>query len=72
LDERQKGTEMNYIGSEAYKSVMGATLPMLINRRLYTVFAIEYWEELKDTEQVRFFRDELKLIDKRMSQLRRD
>lgn len=63
---------MNYIGSEAYKSVMGATLPMLINRRKYTVMAIDYWAELKDAEQVRFFRDELKLIDQRMSQLRRD
>jgi hypothetical protein len=63
---------MNYIGSEAYKSVMGATLPMLINRRKYTVIAIDYWTALKDADQVRFFRDELKLIDERMSQLRRD
>lgn len=61
---------MEYIGSEAYKSVMGATLRQLIIRRKYTVMAIDYWAELKDTEQVRFFRDELKLIDERMSKLK--
>lgn len=52
-----------YKGSEAYKSVIGATVDQLITRRPYTVNAIACHRQAGNAGQVAFFEGELALID---------
>jgi hypothetical protein len=55
-----------YKGSEAYKCVMGATKEQLQHRKYYTQGAIDYHKLSGNTEQEKFFREEMALINKRL------
>ncbi len=56
-----------YQNSAAYNSVMGCTTrAQLLNRKLYTLGAIEFHKREGNTEQVDFFESELALIEKRL------
>jgi len=58
--------ECDYIGSQAYHSVMNASKKELLNRISYTKNAIEYHTKNNNIGQIKFFSDELKLINKRL------
>jgi hypothetical protein len=52
---------------------MGATTPaQLLNRKRYTLGAIEYHAGEGNTEQVSFFKSDLALIEKRLTMLAPD
>jgi hypothetical protein len=55
-----------YKGSYAYNSVMTARKYELLNRIRYTKMAIDYHTKENNPGQVKFFTDELKLIEKRL------
>jgi len=57
---------MNYKGSAGYNSVMGAFQEQLLYRLPYTKNAIEFHKNDGNTIQVKFFSDELMLINKRL------
>jgi len=62
-----------YQNSAAYHSVMGATTPaQLLNRKRYTLGAIEYHAGEGNAEQVSFFKSDLALIEKRLTMLAPD
>lgn len=62
-----------YQNSAAYHSVMGATTPaQLLNRKRYTLGAIEFHECEGNAEQVSFFESDLALIEKRLTMLAPD
>ena len=64
---------IQYQNSAAYQSVMGATTPAhLLNRKRYTLGAIEYHAGEGNTEQVSFFQSDLALIEKRLTPLAPD
>ena len=58
--------------SEAYHSVVGATLEQLENRRPYAVMAVNFHAAEGNAEQVEFFKAELELIEKRIHKLEAD
>jgi hypothetical protein len=59
-----------YQNSSAYHSVIGATTPaQLLNRKRYTIGAIEYHAGEGNAEQVSFFKCDLALIEKRLTML---
>lgn len=59
--------DREYKGSEAYNSVMAINYKSdLIYRRWYTVGAVKFHTEQGNMGQVKFFEDELKLIDRRL------
>ncbi len=59
-------TNEQYENSAAYKCVIAATIEQLRIRRPYTLGAIDYHERHRNTAQVRFFKDELALIDSKI------
>lgn len=59
--------DFEYDGSYAYNSVMGARREGLINRMRYTKMAIDYHVKEGNAGQVKFFTDELNLIQKRLN-----
>ena len=63
---------MAYLNSAAYHSVMGCTRAQLLNRKKYTVGAIEFHRREGNTEQAEFFESELALIEKRLKTLGAD
>jgi hypothetical protein len=65
-------THIAYNGSEAYKSVMGATAEQLRRRKPYTVAAIAFHEGegQANAEQVKFFQAELDLIEERLAEMK--
>ena len=72
VDEWQKNhecTQIEYVGSEAYKCVMAATPEQLRRRRPYTLAAIELHEERGNKAAEDFFRQDLALIDKRIGKV---
>ena len=59
--------DCEYKGSIAYNSVMSITTrENLLYRRGYTEGAIEFHKKEGNAGQVKFFEDELKLIDHRL------
>jgi hypothetical protein len=61
---------MEYIGSEAYKSVMSATAEQLRRRKPYTAAAIAYWKLYNNADsEVWFYKAELDLIEKRLAEM---
>lgn len=58
--------DFDYKGSHAYNTVMGLSRPQLLYRMGYTKNAIEYHVKNNNPGQVKFFTDELKLIEKRL------
>lgn len=60
-------TTEQYEGSEAYKCTMGATREQLEIRKRYTEMAVEYHAREENTDQTKFFMDDLALINKRLS-----
>lgn len=58
--------KLDYKGSYAYNTVMGCTKEQLRYRRGYTQGAIDYHKKENNTSQIKFFTDELNLIDKRL------
>lgn len=58
--------DYDYKGSIAYNSVMGESRQCLLNRLPYTKNAIKYHTENNNLGQVKFFTDELNLINKRL------
>lgn len=59
--------DREYKGSEAYYTVMSITdRGSLLFRRGYTEGAIRFHKEQGNAGQVKFFEDELKLINKRL------
>lgn len=62
-----------YQNSAAYNAVMGATTAAhLLNRKPYTLGAIEYHEREGNVEQVSFFKSDLALIEERLTKLAPD
>ena len=62
-----------YQNSAAYHSVMGCTTrAQLLNRKPYTIMAIEFHEMEGNAEQVAFFQSDLALIEKRLTMLAPD
>ena len=62
-----------YQNSAAYHSVMGCTTrAQLLNRKPYTVMAIEFHRMEGNAEQVVFFQNDLALIEKRLTMLAPD
>ena len=62
-----------YQNSPAYNSVMGCTTrAQLLNRKPYTVMAIEFHKMEGNAEQVVFFQSDLALIEKRLTMLAPD
>jgi len=62
--------DCDYKGSIAYNSVMGASRESLLYRMGYTQGAIKYHTENNNQGQVKFFTDELQLINKRLKSLK--
>jgi hypothetical protein len=62
-------THTAYNGSEAYKCVMSATAEQLRRRKPYTVAAIAYWKLYNNAPEVEFFRADLALIEKRLTEM---
>ena len=60
--------DREYKGSEAYNTVITATKEQLEYRMGYTKNAIQYHIKNNNPGQVKFFTDELKLIEKRLKQ----
>lgn len=58
--------DFEYKGSYAYNSVMNARRDELINRMRYTKMAIDFHTKEGNKGQIKFFSDELKLIEKRL------
>lgn len=61
-----KYIDIEYKGSYAYNSVMTARRYELLNRMRYTKMAIDYHTKNNNPGQIKFFTDELKLIEKRL------
>ena len=62
-----------YQNSPAYNSVMGCTTrAQLLNRKPYTVMAIEFHKMEGNAEQGVFFQSDLALIEKRLTMLAPD
>ena len=62
-----------YQNSAAYHSVMGCTTrAQLLNRKPYTIMAIEFHEMEGNAEQVAFFQSDLALIEERLTMLAPD
>jgi hypothetical protein len=61
--------DVKYKGSEAYNSVMHADLDQLQCRKPYTIGAIEFHKKEGNAGQVKFWTDELELIEKRIASL---
>lgn len=64
-----KYIDCEYKGSTAYNSVMGASKEGLKNRIHYTENAIKYHTENNNQGQIKFFTDELNLINKRLRRI---
>lgn len=63
--------DREYKGSEAYNSVMSITRRAnLLYRKGYTEGAIKFHKEQGNNGQVKFFEDELKLINKRLKTIK--
>jgi len=61
--------DCEYKGSTAYNSVMSITTKeQLEYRKRYTEMAISYHIKENNPGQIKFFSDELKLIEKRLKQ----
>jgi len=61
--------DIEYKGSYAYNSVMSITTKKNLEyRKRYTEMAINYHTKENNPGQVKFFSDELKLIEKRIKQ----
>lgn len=58
--------DCEYKGSIAWCSVMGASNDQLKNRLPYTEGAIKYHTENDNKGQIKFFKSELDLINKRL------
>jgi hypothetical protein len=64
---------IQYQNSAAYHSVIGAkTAEQLLNRKRYTIGAIEYHEREGNPEQAAFFKSDLALIEKRLAKIAPD
>lgn len=62
-----------YQNSAAYNAVIGATTAVqLLNRKRYTLGAIEYHKREGNAEQVSFFKSDLVLIEERLTKLAPD
>lgn len=60
--------DIEYKGSYAYNTVKSLTKEQLEYRRGYTQIAVNYHTKNNNPGQVKFFADELKLIDKRLKE----
>lgn len=58
--------KLEYKGSTAYNSVITATKEQLEYRMRYTKMAIDYHTKENNPHQIKFFTEELKLIQKRL------
>lgn len=58
--------DFEYNGSYAYNSVMSCSKEQLRYRKRYTEMAIDYHIKEGNPGQVKFFSDELTLIEKRL------
>lgn len=62
--------DFKYKGSTAYNTVIGLSKECLLYRCGYTVNAIKYHTEHNNPGQIKFFTDELNLINKRLKILK--
>lgn len=66
-----KYIDIAYKGSYAENTVKSLDLEGLKYRRGYTVGAINYHKKERNEGQIKFFSDELRLIDKKIKQLQK-
>ena len=62
--------DCDYKGSIAYNSVMGASKESLLYRMGYAKGAIDFHTKEGNQSQIKFFTDELQLINKRLKSLK--
>jgi hypothetical protein len=71
MEENKMYIDCEYKGSIAYNSVMSINKKgNLLYRMSYTEGAIKYHKDNNNTGQVKFFEDELKLIQKRLKTIK--
>lgn len=58
--------DFEFKGSYAYHNVMSETKEQLLNRIRYTKMAVDFHTKEGNEGQIKFFTDELKLIEKRL------
>lgn len=64
--------DIEYRGSYAYNSVMSATREQLQCRKRYTEMAIDYHTKENNPSQIKFFPDDLNLINKRLKSYKKE
>lgn len=64
--------DLDYKGSEAENTVKSLDLEQLKYRRRYTEMAVDYHVKENNQGQIKFFTDELNLIDKRVKRLEKE